>query len=379
MLNNEQSGEFIDPYVVIENARQQALNQIIYCFAMVGATGGPLSVARTVVTGWQTIYAAHIVISAGAIVLWLLSKKLPYNTKFWSLIAVMWSIGTAGLIQYGMLGSGTWWLACSALLGGILVSRHVGLLLAGAAITLTCLVAYCYTTGIIALRPSIEVSDYMTSPITWAAYLVTVVWLPIIIFTSFSQLSSLIACLAKETADTQAELYKMASVDALTGAVRPHILHSSLEYELLKGKRSREGVGVIFIDLDNFKPVNDSYGHAVGDAILVEVVKRARSALREEDIIARIGGDEFIVAITGVTSEESLVKVAEKLQSAVQQRFCYQGIGLEIGISIGVACSLGNDLDVKQLISAADQRMYRDKRGGRTPTPVPAPLNHGAA
>lgn len=379
MLEKDPPSEPTAPQLVIENAKQQALSQIVFCFAVVGAIGGPLSVARTVVTGWQAIYALHIVISIGAILLWVFSGKLPYRIKFWSLISVMWCVGVAGLVKYGMLGSGTWWLASSALLGGMLASRQIGLLLASGAIVVTTLVAYCYTSGIFALRPAIEVSDYMHSPITWATYLVSVVWLPMIIFTSFSRFSGLITSLANETAAAQAELYRMASVDTLTGAVRPHILQARLEYELLKGKRSQAGVGVIFIDLDNFKPINDTYGHAAGDAILVEVVRRARGALREEDIIARIGGDEFIVAITGVTTEEPLAKVAEKLKRAVEQVFYYQGRKLDIGFSLGMASSLGNDLSVEQLISAADQRMYRDKRGGRTLASVQTPLNHGAA
>ena len=342
----------IDPYVVIENARCKALNQILFCFAVVGAVGGPLSALRSVLTGWLPMYSAHLIIGAYAVFLWA-----------W-LILLMWCIGVVGLFNFGMLGAGTWWLATSALLGGMLYSCRVGVILACAAMTVTCLVAYGFMSGTLQLS-SVSVDTYMHSMTTWGAYLVVAVWLPIIIFTSFGRLSSVVTSLAKEIAATQAELYKMANLDSLTGALRPHVLEDRLEYALFKGRRVNESVGVVFIDLDNFKHVNDTYGHATGDAILVEVVARARSMLREEDLIARVGGDEFVVVITGVVSNEQVVAVAEKLKKTISRPFSYKGTKLDIPISIGVTSDWGSAVNGKQLIEAADQYMYHAKRHGR--------------
>ncbi|WP_339676524.1 diguanylate cyclase [uncultured Zhongshania sp.] len=355
----------IDPYVVIENARCKALNQILFCFAVVGAVGGPLSALRSVLTGWLPMYSAHLIIGAYAVFLWASAKKTSYQFKFWSLILLMWCIGVVGLFNFGMLGAGTWWLATSALLGGMLYSCRVGVILACAAMTVTCLVAYGFMSGTLQLSPSVSVDTYMHSMTTWGAYLVVAVWLPIIIFTSFGRLSSVVTSLAKEIAATQAELYKMANLDSLTGALRPHVLEDRLEYALFKGRRVNESVGVVFIDLDNFKHVNDTYGHATGDAILVEVVARARSMLREEDLIARVGGDEFVVVITGVVSNEQVVAVAEKLKKTISRPFSYKGTKLDIPISIGVTSDWGSAVNGKQLIEAADQYMYHAKRHGR--------------
>ena len=163
------------------------------------------------------------------------AKKTSYQFKFWSLILLMWCIGVVGLFNFGMLGAGTWWLATSALLGGMLYSCRVGVILACAAMTVTCLVAYGFMSGALQLSPSVSVDTYMHSMTTWGAYLVVAVWLPIIIFTSFGRLSSVVTSLAKEIAASQTELYKMANLDSLTGALRPHVLEDRLEYALFKG------------------------------------------------------------------------------------------------------------------------------------------------
>ncbi len=352
-----------DPKQYIQDIRADALYRVIRGLAVVGAIGAPLSASRAFVTGWMAIYSLHFAIGFVAIGLWAFSRFIPLKARFWLLMGLMWAVGILGLVNYGMLGAGTWWLALSALLGGMVMSFRTGVWLAGAAISAVSLVAWAFGTGVLTL--AIDANAYMASFSTWATYLIAAGWLPLVIFTSFFRLSSAIVKLAEETAEAQADLRKMANTDSLTGALRPHVLKDRLEYALVQSKRSHDLVGVIFIDLDEFKPINDTYGHAIGDAVLIEVVRRARATLRAEDIISRLGGDEFVVVISGVKAEEEILAVAQKLKDAISRPFYFQGARLNISLSVGVTFGSAETQNVKQLLDAADQLMYEAKRSGR--------------
>jgi diguanylate cyclase (GGDEF)-like protein len=109
-----------------------------------------------------------------------------------------------------------------------------------------------------------------------------------------------------------------ATHDDLTGLPNRWYYRLQLEQALSHGKRSSRKVATLFIDLDNFKSVNDSYGHAVGDQLLVQVARRLRGVLREEDTLARMGGDEFAILISDMEDANEAIKVAEKLLSVME-------------------------------------------------------------
>lgn len=129
---------------------------------------------------------------------------------------------------------------------------------------------------------------------------------------------------------------------------------------------------LLFLDLDDFKSVNDRYGHKAGDAMLVAVAARAQAAVRQNDTVARWGGDEFIVLLENI-SADMLQTIARRLRSSIQEPVDYQGIALQVGVSIGVALypDAGQDLD--QLLHAADHHMYNDKTDRKSAS-RPAPL-----
>lgn len=129
---------------------------------------------------------------------------------------------------------------------------------------------------------------------------------------------------------------------------------------------------LLFLDLDDFKSVNDRYGHKAGDAILAAVAARAQAAVRQNDTVARWGGDEFIVLLENI-SADMLQTIARRLRSSIQEPVDYQGSALQVGVSIGVALypDAGQDLD--QLLHAADHHMYNDKTHRKSAS-RPAPL-----
>nr|WP_246387026.1 GGDEF domain-containing protein [Litorivivens lipolytica] len=186
-----------------------------------------------------------------------------------------------------------------------------------------------------------------------------------VIFSAFLKHSELIALLAEDTAKAQQKLREFANVDTLTGAVRPHVLEEKLQGAIEQSERESSCVGVVFIDLDRFKPINDTYGHAAGDLILKTVVERAGKLLRSGDTISRIGGDEFVVALPGIQSEAEAEQVAEKLHKALVQPVEFEGQSIDVGLSMGVAVATHGCASGPQLVKAADELMYEAKRSGR--------------
>lgn len=168
------------------------------------------------------------------------------------------------------------------------------------------------------------------------------------------------------TARKQAEerLLHLAHFDALTGLPNRALFTDRINYALSMAQRGRAQLAVMFLDLDHFKNVNDNLGHRIGDALLVEVAKRLKSAMREEDTASRLGGDEFILVLPG-TDVNGAVHVAEKLLETVAQRCQIEQHELVITPSIGIAMYPDDGEDCDTLSKCADVAMYRAKRDGR--------------
>jgi len=157
----------------------------------------------------------------------------------------------------------------------------------------------------------------------------------------------------------------LALHDPLTELANRAQFDERLQFALAHARRYGECLGVILIDLDNFKAVNDQHGHGVGDQLLQAVARRLRGSVRETDTAARIGGDEFMVLLTGPVSRETARLVAEKIYSQVAQPMEIGGTRIEITASLGLALYPSDGLDAATLTKAADDAMYRGKRAGR--------------
>ncbi len=158
-----------------------------------------------------------------------------------------------------------------------------------------------------------------------------------------------------------AVLTERAVRDPLTGLANRALLEERLRTALARDARSGESTGVLFLDLDGFKEVNDQHGHAVGDAVLRVVADRLCTAVRPSDTAARLGGDEFVVLVESA-SESALEALVPRLITAVTAPLEVHGVELSVGVSVGVALSRGGDDDPQGLLSRADARMYAAKR-----------------
>ncbi len=167
-----------------------------------------------------------------------------------------------------------------------------------------------------------------------------------------------------ELRELTAVLSEQAVRDPLTGLANRALLGERLRASLARDARTGDATGVLFLDLDGFKGINDLHGHAVGDAVLRAVADRLREGVRPSDTVARLGGDEFVVLVEGATAAGLAVLVG-RLQQAVSLPFEVHGKSLEVGVSVGVARSEGGDADAQGLLSRADFDMYAVKRRRR--------------
>jgi diguanylate cyclase (GGDEF)-like protein/PAS domain S-box-containing protein len=167
----------------------------------------------------------------------------------------------------------------------------------------------------------------------------------------------------RKRAEEQIEFH--AYHDALTQLPNRRLFVERLEMSLLVAKRVRENVGVLFIDLDRFKNINDTLGHSVADALLVEIAQRLRSCVRQTDTVARYGGDEFTIILPDLQQPEDAARVAEKILERVIEPVRAGPATIEISVSIGIAVSPFDGTDFDTLLRNADDAMYRAKRAGR--------------
>ena len=164
---------------------------------------------------------------------------------------------------------------------------------------------------------------------------------------------------------SEASAAEMARLDPLTELPNRLLLRERLDEALARLERTGEGCALLLIDLDRFKPVNDTLGHPVGDALLRTVADRLRSAVRPTDTVARIGGDEFVVLQTGVETSADTQTLARRLVDLIGRTYMVDGHLLTIGASVGAALAPSDGTDADRLLKNADLALYRAKLDGR--------------
>lgn len=157
----------------------------------------------------------------------------------------------------------------------------------------------------------------------------------------------------------------LAHHDHLTGLPNRHVIMDRLKSGFERAKRRKLGLGVLFVDLDRFKPINDSYGHAVGDEVLRMVADRLLETVRKSDTVARVGGDEFIVLLEELHSVKDAELVADNIQAHLSKTMIIESHNHAIGVSIGIAVYPEHAENAVELLDQADKAMYAVKTSGR--------------
>lgn len=165
---------------------------------------------------------------------------------------------------------------------------------------------------------------------------------------------------------TERQLRRLARVDPLTGLPNRLAFDEALGDLRVRTRRDGVPMAVIFLDIDHFKSVNDTHGHAAGDAVLVAFSTRMRGALRKADLVARLSGDEFVILLEGLDVRDHAVLLAERIQDRVRPALMFEGTALLTTASIGIAIvDADDDATPADVLARADAALYEAKRSGR--------------
>lgn len=169
----------------------------------------------------------------------------------------------------------------------------------------------------------------------------------------------------EEMKEARARLHDMAMKDTLTGVHSLHYMQEAAKSEIALAARDNQTLSLMFIDLDGFKAINDSLGHGAGDEVLCEVARRVQAVIRAEDMLARIGGDEYVVLLSPGRSEEDTASVAHRILETLGESIEVAGTQASVGASIGIARYPNDGQDLEALLQAADGAMYQVKKNGK--------------
>jgi two-component system cell cycle response regulator len=174
-----------------------------------------------------------------------------------------------------------------------------------------------------------------------------------------------LACTINELEENRRFLREQANTDPLTRLANRRSFFQMAASALAQIRRQHEHFSVIMIDIDYFKPINDTYGHQAGDHVLVEVSKVLANAVREGDVLARMGGEEFVVASPN-TNRLAAIVLSERLRKSIEtSEFVFEGNQIQVTISLGIASLTEEDEDIDKLLAIADSRLYLAKQKGR--------------
>lgn len=160
-------------------------------------------------------------------------------------------------------------------------------------------------------------------------------------------------------------IYRQAHYDHLTSLANRFLLHQRLELLIQESTENGKQFAILFLDLDHFKDINDSLGHDVGDELLVRVAKILLQVTRKTDTVARIGGDEFIILLGDIENEKTIIPIAQKLLSALQEPLKIHKYDLHVTTSIGISIYPNHGSDFNMLLKNADIALYEAKAAGR--------------
>jgi len=162
-----------------------------------------------------------------------------------------------------------------------------------------------------------------------------------------------------------AELSYIASHDLLTSLPNRSVFNEQLQNSIYQAKRYQSCAALLFLDLDGFKEINDNFGHRAGDHALVEISKRLKGAVRDSDIVARVGGDEFTIILNNISREEDAIAVCDKIIDSVNQPIAWMDKQCHLGVSIGITFFLNDKRSADLLLTEADDAMYVAKSMGK--------------
>lgn len=350
---------------VLREEAERASNQLLIGASIIASIGVPISVGRAFVFGWHHVYWLHIFGLLVVVGLCLFRYRLAARVKTATVLVLSMMVSFAGLFNYGLYGNGPMWGSFAVFVASMFLQRRIILVIAAAFIVIYMTAGYGYITG--QLLFPVDPTRYLQSPLPWGLAIVGsffFIVLVIIIDTNHKTTTQkLILELEKKTK----QLAMMADHDSLTGLPNLRAVKQRTELLIASPELCQSGAALFFIDLDGFKRINDSHGHDAGDHVLKTVANSLLGIVRSGDMVARVGGDEFVILLAdpGHSPLPELEKFAQRIINAVATETKYLDTTLRVGASVGIT-RLGQDQDsYDAAVKRADSAMYQVKNAGK--------------
>ncbi len=314
--------------------------------------------------GWQGPVAAVSAMAALFYSLYLFRRRLPYTLKASVLVGVFMLGGSTGLPLFGYAGGGsTAWMVTGCFIAAVLFSRRVAMGAIGFATLVLGIAAWAFVSGWHQLPVNLNLM--LVQWPSWANVMVSVAATTGIMALALAAYSRGLLEALKELENQRDQIEHMASHDNLTGLPMLRLAVDRCDMAIRHAQRAQQKVALMFIDLDGFKAVNDTHGHEAGDHVLREVARRLKGSVRAADTAARIGGDEFVIVLTGLENADFAGDVAAKLIRVVGEPIRYNSRELEVGASVGISIFPDHAGDTLSMRKAADEAMYSAKKAGK--------------
>ena len=333
-------------------------------YVVAAVLGAAASSMRFILTGWLPLYTIHLGIALVLLVLHLSPPSLvSIPVRIHVAIGIPALVGLSGLYTFGFYGNGLAWIIVACAVAAVFL--HLRALIAFTLLlwATTVAIGMLYIQKMLILP--VDGGNYIHLYLGWMPIFISTIVLIAIVTTLVFGYKRAIERLLSTTIAQRDIIHHQAAHDPLTGLPNKTLMDDRLAMACERATRENTLAALLFIDLDGFKGVNDSQGHAAGDRVLVEVARRLEAGLRKVDTAARLGGDEFLVVLDGIGSRADADTVAAKLIELVGQPIAVGGEAVRIGVSIGIAVFPEDTRQVSDLVRLADGAMYGVKRAGK--------------
>jgi len=376
------------PFDDLRHVRSRICSIMLFATAILALPATSASVYRSVSIGWQWEMGLHIATTTFIWVILIFRKSIPYTVRAGSLVFLFLLIGLVGFWNLGMIAGANPLLLLSPVLATVLFGKRLGIPFAIAMLLMMIVTAYSFILG----DRILEIDANASAPYlpAWITYLLTVI---LAVATSIAAISMsnhhLTAALTKsrnsqieleslnkdlenqvslrtlELENSKKKAEQQARTDVLTGLNNRRAFFEYAELIDAQSRRYKHTYMIAMIDIDHFKQINDTFGHKTGDAALVIVANAIAQALRETDIIGRIGGEEFSVIMPETALEDGLL-LAERLRKSIEQTVIQTPKGdTNLTISIGIAVHDDQNLSLEKVMANSDAALYSAKNAGR--------------
>lgn len=377
----------------LQQVRSRICDMMLTASAALVVPAVSASLYRSVNIGWRWEMALHVVAAALIILLWVFRKSVPYTVRAGSIVSVFLFVGLSGFWAFGMVAGANPLLLMAPVLATVLFGKRLGISFAIAIVFMMIITAHSFIYGGRVFEINFNISGTFLP--AWIAYTLVVILAVATSIAAISMSNRHLARALTNSKNSQKELAhlnrdlenqvfartleleaaklkaeRQARTDVLTGLNNRRAFFEYAEAIDAQSRRYNHAYVLAIIDIDHFKLVNDTWGHEAGDDALKIVAKIISRALRETDIIGRIGGEEFAIILPETTPEKGMALV-ERLREAIEEAVIQSPKGdIRVTISIGVAALGDLNCALEKIVTDADAALYQAKREGRNRTVV---------